>query len=190
MFKYYPLLGRIFICSILLLSGAQLAFANKSFSVRPAQPWVRTITASTGDVSSTDSSSTRLLEDVQIKVGRNTVDRYYHYTTKVDNTSGLDDLSQLRFYFEPSYQQLAIHFVRIHRSGQTLEALRPSEVRIIQQEDELDQQLYNGTQAALIFVNDLRVGDVVDYAYTITGDNPVLGGRFADTFYFGDDGIN
>jgi hypothetical protein len=172
----------------MLLSAEQLALASKSFSVKPAQPWVRTITSSTGDVSSSDSSSTVLLEDIQVKVGRTTVDRYYHYTTKVDNTSGLDDLSQLRFYYEPSYQQLAIHFVRIQRSGQALQALRPNEIRVIQQEDELDQQLYNGTQAALIFVNDLRVGDIVDYAYTITGDNPVLGGRFADTFYFGDDG--
>ena len=186
--KFSPWMGRIFTCSILLLSGAQLAFGNKSFSIKPAQPWVRTITVPNSDVSSGDSTSTLLLQDVQVKVGRKTVERYFHYTAKIDNTSGLDDLSQLRFYFEPSYQQLAIHFVRIVRGGQTMDSLRPSEVKMVQQEDELDQQLYNGTQAALIFVNDLRVGDVVDYSYTITGENPVFGGRFADTFLLGDAG--
>ena len=137
--------------------------------------------------SASDSTSTRLLEDLQVKVSATTVERYYHFTTRIDNASGLDDLSQIRFYYEPSYQQLAIHYVRILRDKQSLNALRPSEIKIIQQEDALDQQLYNGTQAALIFVNDLRVGDVVEYAYTITGQNPVLGGRFADTFYLAQD---
>src|SRR6185369_11470144 len=112
--------------------------------------------------------------------------RYYHYYERVDNTAGLEDLSQLRFYFEPSYQQLAIHFVRVLRGGATINSFKPSEVKVIQQENELDQQLYNGTNAAVIFINDLRVGDLVEYAYTISGDNPVLGGRFADTIYLAD----
>jgi hypothetical protein len=114
------------------------------------------------------------------------VERYYHYFQRVDNTAGLDDLSQLRFYFEPSYQQLTIHFVHVLRSGSVIDAFEPSEVKMIQEENELDQQLYNGTNAAVIFVNDIRVGDVVEYAYTVSGDNPVLGGRFADTIYLAD----
>jgi transglutaminase-like putative cysteine protease len=114
------------------------------------------------------------------------VERYYHYFQRVDNTAGLDDLSQLRFYFEPSYQQLTIHFVRVQRGSTVIDSFEPSEVKMIQEEDELDQQLYNGTNAAVIFVNDIRVGDVIEYAYTISGDNPVLGGRFTDTIYLAD----
>jgi hypothetical protein len=76
------------------------------------------------------------------------------------------------FYFEPSYQQLSIHFVRVLRGSAVINSLDPSEVKMIQEEDELDQQLYNGTTAAVIFVNDIRVGDVLEYAYTISGDNP------------------
>ena len=57
--------------------------------------------------------------------------------------------------------------------------LKPSEIKMIQEEADLDQQLYNGTSAAVIFVNDVRVGDVVvEYAYTITGENPVSGRTF------------
>ena len=132
------------------------------------------------------TSSTRILDDQQIKVSGASVERYYHYFQRVDNTAGLDDLSQLRFYFEPSYQQLTIHFVHVLRSGSVIDAFEPSEVKMIQEENELDQQLYNGTNAAVIFVNDIRVGDVVEYAYTVSGDNPVLGGRFADTIYLAD----
>jgi hypothetical protein len=179
-------LSRVFVCGILVLATAEFAYANKSFSVRPAPAWVRTITRSEAPSNSPSRTSTRLLDDVQIKLGRNTVDRYYHLVSRIDNPSGLDDLSQLRFYFEPSYQQLTIHYVRILRGGTSIDVLKPAEIRMIQQEEELDEQIYNGTQAALIFMHDLRVGDVVDYSYSVSGENPILGGRYADTFSLGD----
>jgi transglutaminase-like putative cysteine protease len=128
------------------------------------------------------TSSTRILDDEQTRISAS-VERYYHYYQRVDNTAGLEDLSQLHFNFEPSYQQLAIHFVRILRNGTSIDALKPSEIQVIQKEEDLDQQLYNGTSAAVIFLNDIRVGDVVEFAYTITGENPVLGGRFTDILY-------
>jgi transglutaminase-like putative cysteine protease len=173
----------LFVAATLILFCAAATFAQKSFTVKPAESWVRSFGTSTDSATPpAGTSSSVLIEDLQTRVS-STVERYSHYQKRVDNTSGLDDLSQLRFNFEPSYQQLTIHYVRIKRGNATIEALKPAEVKMIQQEDELDQQLYNGTMAAVIFVNDLRVGDIVDYAYTITGENPVLGGRFADVIF-------
>ncbi|HEY7786229.1 MAG TPA: DUF3857 domain-containing transglutaminase family protein [Pyrinomonadaceae bacterium] len=160
--------------------------AKPSFSVRPPQPWVKSIEpASSSDQTVTSSSSSFVLDDHQIRVGKS-VDRYYHHVQRIDTTAGLNDLSQLRLYFEPTFQQLTIHFIRLHRGGSTINALNPKEIEVIQEEKELDQQLYNGTLAALIFLHDLRVGDVVDYAYTVSGENPVLNGRFADHIYLAD----
>jgi transglutaminase-like putative cysteine protease len=183
----------LFAACSLLSAGATTVVDAKPFSVRPPQSWVKVNSAdlkpnneagrTTG--SSTGSSS-MLLDDYQIRVSDKGTERYYHYAERIETTSGLDDLSQLKFDFEPSYQQLTIHFIRVYRNGNVIDALKPSEIKIIQKEDELDQQLYNGTLAALIFMNDLRVGDVVDYAYTVTGENPVLGGRFADRIYLAD----
>jgi hypothetical protein len=92
----------------------------------------------------------------------------------------------LQFNFEPSYQSLAIHFIRVIRDGQTRNALEPSAIKIIAKEDDLDEQIYNGTLTAVIFLKDIRAGDVVEYAYTVSGENPVFGGRFADRFYLAD----
>ena len=181
-------LFRLLLLLSLTLVSATASFGKGSFSVKPVPSWVRTVVP--GDVENsqqTGTSSCQLLSDEQTKVGSNgSVERYYHYVTRVDGASGLDDLSQLRFYFEPSYQQLVIHYVRIKRGNSSIDILRPSEIKIVQQEEELDQQLYNGTLAAVIFVNDLRIGDSVDYAYSINGENPVLGGRFTDTLYLAD----
>ncbi|HYX41187.1 MAG TPA: DUF3857 domain-containing protein, partial [Pyrinomonadaceae bacterium] len=56
------------------------------------------------------------------------------------------------------------------------------EIKVVQQEDELDQQLFNGTNTAIVFLDDVRAGDVIDYAYSVNGDNPVLAGHYADTY--------
>src|SRR5207248_2354564 len=41
---------------------------------------------------------------------------------------------------------------------------------------------FNGTNTAIVFLDDVRAGDVIDYAYSVNGDNPVLAGRYADTY--------
>ncbi|HSE24619.1 MAG TPA: DUF3857 domain-containing transglutaminase family protein [Pyrinomonadaceae bacterium] len=186
---HYQSTFHLILLVVLTFTSATVSFAKGSFSVKPAPSWVRAVAPSVGSLSSqqADTSSSQLLSDEQTKVGSNgSVERYYHYVTRVDGASGLDDLSQLRFYFEPSYQQLVIHFVRIQRGSSAIDILRPAEIKIVQQEEELDQQLFNGTLAAVLFVNDLRIGDSVDFAYSINGENPVLGGRFTDTLYLAD----
>lgn len=178
----------LFSC-LLVMTASQRAFAKPSFAVRPPQSWIRTIDLeadSGSEKAPASSGSLFLLDDHQTRVSEKSVERYYHHVQRIDTPAGLSDLSQLKFYFEPSYQQLTIHFIRIQRGNAFIDALRPSEIKVIQQEENLSQQLYNGTLAALIFLNDLRVGDIVDYSYTVSGENPVLNGRFADTFYMAD----
>jgi hypothetical protein len=170
-------------------SFANTTYAKPAFVVKPPAAWVRTSEVETerrSAATAATGSTTQVLDDYEVRVSKGSVERYYHYALRIENTAGLDDLSQLKFYFEPSYQQLAIHFIRIHRGGEVIQALKPAEIKTIQEEEELNQQLYNGTFASIVFMNDLRVGDVVDYAYTVTGDNPVLSGRFADRIYLAD----
>jgi hypothetical protein len=183
------LLVRFTVGVALILIANAGAVGKGQYTIRPAPTWVRKLVPSSEltNPNPATKSSTEILEDQQIKVSGKSVERYSHFVSRVDNAAGLDDLSQLRFYFEPSYQQLTIHFVRIQRGSSVIDALRPDEIKVIQQEDELDQQLYNGSLEAVIFLNDLRVGDVIDYAYTVSGDNPVLGGKFVDSVYLGSD---
>ncbi len=180
----------VFFSCLLVLTASQPAVAKPSFAVKPPQSWIRTIDSradTTSELDSASSGSTFILDDHQTRVSEETVERYYHHVQRVDTAAGLDDLSQLKFDFEPSFQQLTIHFIRIRRDNAVIDALRPSEIKVIQQEESLNQQLYNGTLAALVFLNDLRLGDTVDFAYTVSGENPVLDGRFADAFYLADE---
>ncbi len=51
-------------------------------------------------------------------------------------------------------------------------------VHVIQRETDLEQNLFTGLQSAVLMVDDVRRGDILDYAYTISGSTPSLNGRW------------
>jgi len=185
--KIGPLQGTRLALGLAALSSSLLlpvtnAGAKPSLAIRPEPGWVKQIEFNR-DAGSRDRPTSILLEDREIKVSAGNVERFYKHSERVNTNAGLDRLSQLHFYFEPSYQALTIHFIRIIRGGQTNNALEPSAIKTIAKEDDLDEQIYNGTLAAIVFLKDVRVGDIVEYAYTVSGENPVFDGRFADRFH-------
>ncbi|MGN6291231.1 MAG: DUF3857 domain-containing transglutaminase family protein [Chitinophagaceae bacterium] len=109
------------------------------------------------------------------------------YTRKVVKAlteAGVQNIAEISVDYEPSYQQLIFHTIRIIRSNKVINQLNPSKIKTIQQERELDQHLYNGSLTAMLILEDLRKGDIVEYSYTIKGSNPVFKGKFYRVFNF------
>ena len=175
---------RIAIVALIVTGASAEAFAGQSFNVKPQPSWVQTTEIpATGQAVGGESGSAYVLIDNQFRVSGASTERYYRRVEKINSSAGLDDVSELQLEFEPSYEQLTIHHIRIIRGDHVIDALKPREIKIIQQENDFYQKIYNGMLSALIFLNDVRVGDTIDYAYSLKGENPVLGGRFVDFFY-------
>jgi hypothetical protein len=119
-----------------------------------------------------------LLEDQQVHIESEST--FHRRVFKVLKPGGLQKHAQLHIPFDPAYQTVDVHFVRILREGNSIDQFDPKLVRTAQPEQNLEMFLYDGSMHALWFVQDLRVGDIVDYAWTIRGRNPVLKGKFAD----------
>ncbi len=75
-----------------------------------------------------------------------------------------------------------LHRVQIHRREKALEKLDRSKIKLIQREPDLSGHVLTGEQTAVLFVEDLRIGDALEYAYTVRGDNPILDGHYAARF--------
>ncbi len=120
-----------------------------------------------------------LLFDVEINGA--TKERFFHFANKFLTSSGVEDNSRLSFNFDPSYQQLILHKIVIHRGNEVLDQLDLSKIRVIQQEKDLDRLIYNGAKTAFLFLEDVQVGDWVEYAYTIRGRNPIEAGHYFDS---------
>ena len=118
-----------------------------------------------------------LLIETEINVPESAT--FCHRVKQICSYSGVQDGAQIAFDFDPSYESLQLHWVRIWRGTNFLNRLDRDKVKIIQQEHDLEQHELNGQYSAILVLDDVRVGDVIDYAFTVQGENPVFGGRFA-----------
>jgi len=112
-------------------------------------------------------------------------ERYRRVVKEVLTAAGVQDDGQLNLDFDPSYEQLVIHDVVIRRGTNVLDRLQPDKIKVIQQERDLDMYVYNGEVSAVLFLEDLRVGDRVEYSYTVRGANPIFTGHYIDSWEMG-----
>ncbi len=119
-----------------------------------------------------------LLIDRQTRVAQGEVHRFYHVAKQILTTEGAENASQLFISFDPSYQTLQMHFVKIHKADRVIDELQANRIKLFQREDELDRRMYNGQKTANLILEGTGAGDIIEYAYTIVGHNPVFGERF------------
>jgi transglutaminase-like putative cysteine protease len=118
-----------------------------------------------------------LLSDTQVRVEDGLRSTYRRIASKAINSAGVDSLATIEIGFDPAYQTLELNSIDLIRDGHVSARLDSATVRVLQRETELERRIYDGGKSATIFLEDVRVGDVVDYAYTLRGSNPVFQGR-------------
>ena len=122
-----------------------------------------------------------ILLDRQVFIGRDQTHRYLRIVKKVLTPQGVENASEIYIDYDPAYEQLRLHRIDIHRDGRTIGQLQLEKVTAFQRESDLERRLYNGQKTASIILEDTRPGDLIEFAYTISGRNPVFQDRYADT---------
>jgi transglutaminase-like putative cysteine protease/lipoprotein NlpI len=106
--------------------------------------------------------------------------RYERLVRVVDTGAGLEPAAQIQLDFDPSYQSLVLHHVRVIRAGKASNQLDRRKVRLLERETQLERQQYDGRVTASLVLEDVRVGDRIDFSYSVRGRNPVFDGRYVD----------
>lgn len=83
--------------------------------------------------------------------------------------------------FDPGYQRLTFHTLNVIRGGKVLGRLGSTRIQVLQRETELEYLIYDGSMTASTMLDDVRIGDIVEYAYSIAGSNPVFRNHAAGT---------
>jgi hypothetical protein len=106
---------------------------------------------------------------------------YYRFAMRLINRAGLSLNSQLKISFNPAYQTLRLHSLKVIRNGVSRELADSVYVRMVQQEEQLSFDIHDGVVTAVLIPEDVRVGDVIDYSYSIEGNNPIFKSRHFGT---------
>jgi transglutaminase-like putative cysteine protease len=168
--------------------GAQkIESGGSHYFVGPAPAWVHPLAlpgpARRGD---TAGQSVRyLLSDRQVRIGPDGDTVYRHSASQPLNEDGLARSANIKIVFNPEYQTLTIHAIDIVRNGRRIHKLRQSKIKLIQRETDIDRQLYDGAVTAFLALDDVRIGDVIEYSYSIRGTNPVFGDKYFASFTLG-----
>lgn len=108
---------------------------------------------------------------------------YTHVIREIVNESGVQYGSDISVTFSPSYQQLRFHDLWVIREGRRINALHIDKFNLVAIEQDAASFIYNGDYSAYLVLDDIRVGDQIEYSYSITGRNPVFEGRFFEDIY-------
>lgn len=152
---------------------------RRTRAVQSATPrWIEPVEIPTKAPAASNGREVLLLEQ-QSRVETGQIQRYFHGASRPTALPGLSLSSTIGLELDASYQTYAFHFIRIRRDGQVIDAMKDTDFRITDAEDDRAERLVLGMTNVTAYVRDVRLGDVVEYAYSINGAQPALHGKFA-----------
>lgn len=102
---------------------------------------------------------------------------------KIINRVGLEEGANIAINYDHSWGSLFLHKLILIRQGKTIDALHSSRMEISQSQSQADNNLYDNVKTLHIILNDVQVGDVIEYSYTISSSDPFLLKPFASTLH-------
>lgn len=160
----------IFLFPLMLLAGPR----HSSFSTGESPAWVIPVPyeLAPATVKPSQVNLQYLLMDTQKHWEEKTTFR--RLAIKPLTQAGVEEVSHIKLLFNPAFNNICVHSIRVYRNGVWQDRLSTARQHILQRENNLEMQIYSGLLTLVYFINDIRVGDVVEYQYSYIGGNPLL----------------
>lgn len=158
----------LFVCSSVLVLGwpgaRALAQADRHLVVgAPIPRWAELVEPPPP----TDASGIEtLLDDTQVEIDGRVETDFVRVVYTPHSTPSVEEGSQITID-RPYGTTVLLHHVRRIRAGVAEDVLDARAVRVIQPEERLGEGLYDERQRVIVFLGDVRVGDILDYAYSL-----------------------
>lgn len=119
-----------------------------------------------------------LIEQDEVRVTDDGAQYFSRLAYKVLDRKGLETAAQISQDFDPELGKLAYNFVKVTRGGKIIDRLPELDIQELRREDELSDGLVDGDITTLINLEDIQVGDTIDYAYYYEYKSPLWPGHF------------
>jgi lipoprotein NlpI len=162
--------------------AAKAVLAGKGWRVGPRASWVvdpveQPDANTTSSPGSAGTARRELLVDFQSNYALPKPQHYTRLRSLATDSSTLGSVSQPQIGFNPAFQTLVVHEASVLRDGRKLDRLNGARIELMRREQRLEQLVIDGTETLLVVLNDVRVGEAVEVAYTLEGENPIYEGR-------------
>lgn len=129
-----------------------------------------------------DAPVVMLLNDQQIAFDQGKITTYGELAFKIQNPTGLQ-AGNLSIVWQPSTDTVTVNKLQIRRGDKVIDVLGSGQTfNVLRRETNLEAATLDGTLTASILPEDLREGDIIDFATTTERSDPVLKGHFEASF--------
>jgi hypothetical protein len=162
----------------LLLAAAPVAAApaNK-IAYAPPAAWVRPPPSPTDAATPPEAPFRFIYNDQQVRLGPDGEELFTAYRVRILKPEALT-LGQVGVVWNPSGGTATIHWLRVVRGAETIDVLKDQKLQVLQREGGLEQNALDGQLTAALQTPGLRVGDELEFAFTVRHRDPTVGEHF------------
>jgi tetratricopeptide (TPR) repeat protein len=158
------------------ISATALAGTDKPIMAPPAD-WVKPVAMPAKPDKAEEAPIRILLIDQQSRLEPGQVANYANVAIYIQTPQGLS-AGNLSLPWNPQTDNLTVHKLIIHRDGKDIDVLAEGQTfTVVRREPNLESATLDGMLTANIQPEGLQVGDVLEYAVTVTRSDPVLKGH-------------
>ena len=144
------------------------AVAGETILRGPAPDWLPVVAPHLSNKPDNPSQHVRYeMVESHVRAFGDHTETYVRMRLRVLSPLGLQQASQLGLEWNPALQTPTVHHARIIRAGETTDILDKADFTILRREAALEQSLQiNGVLTGVLVNPDIRVGDIIDFAYS------------------------
>jgi hypothetical protein len=168
---------KIKILLTLIVIGFNFSYLSFSQEVKitPEPGWVKKVEPNyKTEVSSYDVNSGYYTSLIDNQINLTEESEFTHYKINILTNGGVTNASQLYISYDTAYQKVQFHYLYIWRKGKMIDRTNDISFETINNENELHSGIYTGQVTAHEILEDIRKNDIIEYAYTIIGENPIF----------------
>jgi Domain of Unknown Function with PDB structure (DUF3857) len=157
----------IVICNNVSVAGAERT-NNPQFS--PIPSWVKTVPIpefKQANLKTHLNGEGWLLSDIQMRQRPGGDEQFLHLASKVIDRTGLESSSNLTISHDPTRQTISINKLLVLRGGATIDHKTDARIDTFRKETNIQNGTLTGHLQTSILIPDVRVGDIVELAYTV-----------------------
>ena len=154
--------------------------ARASLSLGEVPTWVSLGAFDANYKSAESSPVTHLLVDRQVNAEAHQT--YLHLVLRLETMQAVQHCAQWKLPFDPRSQTVVLHSLKVRRGQQEFDQARIESFHFLQREQGLEGLKLDGWFTALLVLEDIRPGDILDYSYTIE-TRPVLMARYCTDLF-------
>ncbi|MEN1957930.1 DUF3857 domain-containing protein [Luteimonas changyuni] len=170
--------------AVALFAGPAQGTTQPAIAPDPAWIELQPVRGDAGTAAVADDVRFLLVDDQVNLLGAKPV-WHRRLVERVISERALADAARLSIDFQPLYQRVEIHAVELLRDGGRIDRRQRADIQVLRRESDMESGILDGRLTVQVTVPDVRVGDRIDYRFSVTGANPIFGSEYHDTYAAG-----